>query len=363
MTKNIRTKKIPSIGPTNAKVMIVGEAGGEDEEWDGEPFTGVSGQFLHRYLDRVGFSRDEIFLTNLSKYRPNWNNFRLLLGTTELQDGLAELSAEIEEVNPDVIVACGAWPMYYLTGCTGSKGRASTGVFNWRGSVVQGSPEHIPTAGTHKVLITLHPAFIVRPAGFGWHPVFYNDLRQLNREVGSPLLNYPTYTEYIDPPNTEELVREMCDSEWLTVDIETFGDSLACVGMTDSVGRGLCITCDHPEGWQWAQWAMLNKVKKNLQYGAFDINYLKWFYNWEVVNYKFDTYIAGANLMPEFPRSLAFYNSMYTPFPFYKEDRKKHKRTGDLLDLWKYNLRDVVVQHWIAMDQMKELSNLYKGMG
>jgi len=196
----VRTTYIPSVGPKDAKIMIVGEAGGEDEEYDKEPFTGKSGQFLHRYVDRVGYPRHEIFLSNLSKYRPQNNKFVRLLGTSELQDGLAELSQEIEEVKPNVIVACGAWPMYFLTGCTASKGKAGSGVFSWRGSVVQGSSEHIPAAGGRKVLITLHPAFVVRPTGFGYHPIFYNDLRQLKRESPFPELRYPEYTEYIDPP-------------------------------------------------------------------------------------------------------------------------------------------------------------------
>ena len=359
MTSNVNSIYIPSIGPKDAKIMVVGEAGGEDEEYMKEPFVGKAGQFLERYLNRVGYQRPEIFFSNLSKYRPKGNKFFNLLGTSELRDGLAELSEEIEEVKPIIIVACGAWPTYYLTSCTNAKGTPGSGVFSWRGSVVQGSGIHVPAAANHKVLITLHPAFIIRPTGFGYHPVFYNDLRQLKREVASPDLDYPKYTEYIDPPNTEELVREMCQSEWLTVDIETFGNSLACVGITDSTERGLCITFEHPEGWQWAQWALLQDVKKNFQYGAFDINYVKWFYGWDTENYAFDTYIAAANLMAEFPRGLGFLNSMYTPFPYYKEDRKKHKRTGDLSSLWKYNLRDCVVQHWIAMDQIPELERLY----
>ncbi len=335
--------------------MLVGEAGGEDEEYEKRPFVGKAGQFLERYMGRVGYPRHEIFFTNLSKHRPSWNKFRNLLGTPELEAGLLELRAEIEEVNPNIIVACGAWPMYYLTGCTASKGIPGSGVLSWRGSVVPG----VGPAEGHKVLITLHPAYIIRPTGFGYHPIFYNDLTQIKREVDSPDLQYPEYTEYIDPPNTEELIREMCQSEWLTVDIETFGSSLACVGFTDSTERGLCITFEHPEGWQWAQWALLEGVKKNYQYGAFDINYVKWFYGWDTNNYAFDTYIAAANLMAEFPRGLGFLNSMYTPFPYYKEDRKKHKKTGDLSSLWTYNIRDLVVQHWTAMDQMEELRRLY----
>lgn len=347
---------VPSVGPDSAKVMIVGEAPGKDEEAAGEPFVGKSGQFLEHYLGRCGIRRRDIKLTNICKYRPKGNKFENLLGSPELEAGVKELEAEILRCKPHLLVGVGAWPMYYLTGCTAPKGKPGTGISAWRGSVVP-----CTLVEGHKVLITYHPAFVVRPQGFGNHPIFLNDLKKIKREAESPDLNYPHYDAYVDPPNLRGVVEEMMESEWLTVDIETFGESLACVGFADSVKRGLCVTFENPEGWDLARMLLSDPAspKKIFQYGAFDINYLNHYYGWVTSNYAFDTYIAAANLLPEFKRGLDFLTSIYTPLPFYKEERKTWKNTGDLSTLWLYNIKDVISTHWIAMEQMRELNELY----
>jgi len=355
MTSRIGSTYVPSVGPLNAKIMFVGEAPGKDEEIEGEPFVGKSGQLLERYLGRIGIQRKNIRLTNLCHYRPGGNKFENLLGSEELKAGLAELGEEISKVNPNLIVALGNWPMFYLTGKTAEKGKMGTGITSWRGSVVFGTG----IATSYKVLITYHPAFIIRPQGFGNHPIFLNDLKRAKVESLNPKLEYPEYESFIDPPALGDLTAEMGQAEWLTVDIETFRESLACVGFADSVKRGLCITCENPLGWEPARELLMSPAKKIFQYGTFDINYLKWHYGWEVENYAFDTYIAMANLFPEFPRALEFQTSIYTPFPFYKNERKVHKQTGDLGTLWRYNLKDLIATHWIALEQMKELRELY----
>lgn len=354
---------VPSVGPRNAKIMLVGEAPGGNEEAEGEPFVGPAGQFLERYLNRVGFQRPQVFLTNLCKHRPKGNKFELLLNSPELNLGLAELDQEIKEVQPNLIVALGNWPMYYLTGQTATKGKPGTGIMSWRGSVVPGDGRFVSSAQDRKVLVTYHPAFIIRPTGFGHHPVFFNDLQRIKTEWESPLIRSHEYEEFIDPLNLVDLAHDMSKSEYLTVDIETFGTSLACVGFADSIRRGLCVTFENPTGWAIARELLASQQPKIFQFGTFDINYLWWWYQWETNGYidkGFDTFIAAANLMPEFPRRLDFLSSMYTPMPFYKEERKVWKNTGDLKTLWQYNIKDVIATHWIAMEQMKELKELYK---
>lgn len=355
---------VPSVGPLDAKIMLIGEAPGSDEEVEGEPFVGKSGQFLERYLNRVGIPRKEVRLTNLCHYRPKGNKFETLLGTRHLIEGLASLDAEIKSMpNLNLIVTLGNWPMYYLTGCTSTQKKPGSGIMLWRGSLVPGVGTHVPSALGRKILMTYHPAFIIRPQGFGFHPIFFNDLRRIPLEQSSPDLNYPLYEEYIDPPNALDIANDMSTSEWLTVDIETFGEPLACVGFTDSIKRALCITTNNPTGWGVARELLANKQRKILQFGVFDVNWLWWHYHWDVGGYLdgqgFDTYIAAANLMPEFKRGLDFLTSMYTPFPFYKEERKIWKETGDLESYWHYNVKDVISQTWIAHEQMKELRELY----
>lgn len=359
----VRSIYVPSVGDENSSIMFVGEAPGADEEREKEPFVGKAGQFFTRYLQRkqVNLSREEVFLTNLSKYRPHKNRFPHLIGSPQLEKGLKELSEEIEKVDPNIIVALGAWPMYYLTGCisTAKNAKPGSGVMQWRGSVVPGIGDHIPAAEGRKVLITLHPAFIMRATGFQWHPIFATDLKRVPKHGATPDFLYPEYESFIDPPNLVEVAHEFSKSEWLTIDIETFGSTLACVGFADSTKRGLCITYECEHGWEIARELMENQQKKIYQYGTYDVNYVAWHYGWEPQNFAHDTLIAAANLLPEFPKRLDFLCSIYTEFPFYKEERKEWKLIGDQRILWEYNIKDVIATHDIAFQQMRELEILY----
>lgn len=365
ITPDVGSTRVPAEGPKDAKVMFVGEAPGGDEEEHGRPFVGYSGDLARRYLtDRVGlhagsstlrgaeYSR-EVYLTNLCKYRPKKNEFERLIGTPQLKIGLEELAEDIKEVNPVVIVAAGAWPLYFLTGKTNDRGDIGTGIGNWRGSIVP-----CTLVEGYKVLATFHPAFVQR--SFGWHPVFYHDLHRLKTEMEYRDIRYPKYDLLVDPENDDEIVEEMCQAEFLECDVENFGDrSLACIGFCDRWDRTLVLTFRNPLWVEYARKLLLSKAKKIFQFGAYDINYLWRFYKIEVVNYFFDTYIAAASLMPEFPRGLDFLTSLYTAFHYYKEERKTWRETMNLELLWEYNGKDNIAEFRIAMQQIDELEELF----
>lgn len=350
----INTKRVDSHGPRDAKIMLVGEAPGADEEREGIPFIGMSGSLLNRYLERHGIFRNfdvnrfDVFATNLCKYRPYKNEFKHLVGSDELTEGVAELIADIEEIKPNVIIALGNNPLHVLTG--------ESGIMKWRGSVLPCS-----LVDGYKVFATIHPAAILRM--YGLNPVFNYDIGRAVEQSEFPEIRYPDYEIIIDPEPARlwSLVDEMCDADWLSIDIETFGPgNMSCIGFADSENRGLCITFQCPGGWEAAKTIYEHHHPKMLfQYGTYDINFLSRFYGWEVGNYTFDTYIAAAELMPEFPRGLDFLTSVYTWFPYYKADRKVWKEEGDLNILWRYNIKDIIATFQIAMEQMKELKELY----
>lgn len=352
---NLSTKYVRPEGGKNARIMVVGEAPGEDEEKDSRPFVGRSGQFMERYYGRCGVHRSDLYLTNLCRYRPKWNNFRYCLGTTQLEEGLEQLKEEIRIVKPNVIVAMGAWPMYYLTGCMASKKNAKPGdgISLWRGSIMP-----CTLVEGFKVAISLHPAYVIRPQGFQMHPVFFLDVKKSVKNSLYPEIRYPQYEEIIDPDAERlgTLVEELCRAEWLSVDIETAGPQLTCIGFTDSVNRGLCLSfIGGASNWEAAQAILASPAKKIFQYGHYDVNYLKWYYGWPVRRYAFDTYVAANSLFFGFPKTLQFLTSIYTDFPYYKEDRKSWKATMNIKKLWQYNLKDVLATYMIAMQQMDEL--------
>lgn len=354
----IGSTRVPFIGDENADIMLVGEAPGKDEVREGEPFVGKSGNLLTRYIERHNVRRDEVYLANLCKYRPKGNKFYHLLNSTELEIGLAELTEAIEEVDPNVIIALGNWPLYYLTGQTGSTGKKGTGVTNWRGSVLPCSL----TPGK-KVFVTYHPAFIARPTGFKWNPVFHHDLGRAIEQASFPEIRYPNYDVYIDPPKDvlHELAEEMGSADFLSVDIENFpGGKLSCIGFADSADRALVLTFQRQiDNWPVAEYLLRSEAGKIFQFGKYDIDFLNWFYDWPTHNYSWDTYIASATIMPEFPRGLDFLASVYTDFPYYKEERKTWKQTQNLNDLWQYNAKDVIATYTIAMKQMDEIEQLF----
>lgn len=370
---------IPAVGSSDAKVMCVGEAGGKDEEREGEPFVGRSGQLQTLYWDRLGVKRSSMWLTNLSKYRPNRNKFVNLVGTPELEAGLSELREEILTVDPNLIVAYGGWPLYYLTGKCGNK--PGSGITNWRGSVlpctlVQG----------YKVLATYHPAYILR--NWKWHPVFDFDLRRAKKEMADKDFHYPEYDifladndashpNYIDEGRLADLVGQMGEAPWLEVDIETFPDrTMSCCGFSDGPGRTLIITFRRPGGWKWVRDLMASEARKIFQFGTYDATFMQRFYNFssesfyvqyegwgrealEIRNHGWDTYVAAATLMPEFPRGLDFLTSVYTNFPYYKEDRKEWKTSQDLNILWEYNAKDNIAEYITAAKQMREIESQF----
>ena len=362
---------VPSDGPDDASIMVVGEAPGKEEEETKKPFAEReygrmnAGTLINRYFrDRLGIPRSRIFYTNLCGYRPHKNDFKNCIDTEQLKEGLKQLRADILRVNPNIIIAAGAWPLYYLTGECGTdkigrRTKPGTGILNWRGSVLPCS-----LVPGKKVVPCLHPAYIIR--SWGWHPIFLHDLKRAVKESAYPDIRGPVYESFIDPPSDilQDLVYEMSDAEWLSVDIETFAkpiSSVSCIGFTDSENRGLCLTYKN-KGWKDpARDLLASRSRKLFQYGTYDTNFLRRFPCLETNNWAFDTYIAAASLMPEFPRGLDFLTSIYTTFPYYKVDRKEWKQTGDMNKLWEYNIKDVIATFVIAKAQMKELTELFGG--
>lgn len=349
---------VPPIGNENAKIMLVGEAPGREEELSREPFVGRSGQLLTRYLERNGVRREDVFLSNLCRYRPKGNRFESVLGSQALEDGLNELAEEVERVNPNVIVALGGYPLYYLTGM--SKKAPGSGITSWRGSILQSTERF----GSRKVIPTYHPAYILR----AWreNPIFNFDLSKVVKDSEFPELRLPNYKSYIDPdPDIlVELLDEALDAPWISTDIETFPNhTFSCIGFCSSPWWGVCITYQRPDLWHYLQTMWESSTPKILQYGTYDISFMRFFYGWKIGGYYsnvgWDTYVATANLLPDFPRGLSFLCSLYTRFPYYKEERKVWKETGDMTVLWEYNIKDVIATYQIACEQMKEVSELY----
>ena len=152
--KKTATRLCYADGNPAARVMLVGEAPGREEDIEGRPFVGRSGQLLDRMLAAVGLSRTAqdresgVFITNAIFWRPPGNRTPT---EAETQMCLPFLLRTIELQKPDVIVCLGATPAHRLTGRT-------DGILKLRGKWVTASigGRNIP------LLPTLHPAYLLR---------------------------------------------------------------------------------------------------------------------------------------------------------------------------------------------------------
>lgn len=368
----ISTRKVPAEGPDRCDLMYVGEAPGRHEDTLGRPFVSkrvarqegyhdirstTAGDLLERYNERHGRGRDTYYLTNLCKYRPPNNKFKAVVGSPQLEEGLEELGDEIARVNPNCIVALGGWPLYYLTGQRGKT--PGSGIRRYRGSFLPGTG---PAEG-RKVFASYHPAYILR--AWGANPILHYDIGRAISDSAFPDLNYPEYESYIDPTFdvAQRLVEEAIEAPWTSLDIETFPSRIfSCIGFACSEEWGATFTLRRPDLHGLLQTLWEEQSRKIFQFGTYDVAFMQKFYGWRIGGLYpdgWDTYVAAASLMPEFKRGLDFLASIYTRFPYYKTERKVWKESGNMNDLFEYNIKDVIATYQIAMAQMEEIDELF----
>jgi len=91
-------------GNPDAAVVFIGEAPGKNEDETGKPFVGAAGKFLNELLASIGLKREDIFITNIVKYRPPNNRDPL---PEEKEAFWPYLQAQLEVIRPKLIVALG----------------------------------------------------------------------------------------------------------------------------------------------------------------------------------------------------------------------------------------------------------------
>jgi uracil-DNA glycosylase family 4 len=135
-------------GNPQARLMFVGEAPGRDEDLEGKPFVGRSGQLLDRMLSAIGLDRTHCYIANIIPWRPPGNR------TPTPQEAaicLPFIRRQIELANPDILVCLGGPSMQTLLG-------VKEGIKRTRG-------RWIPyDTGTREIraLATFHPAYLLR---------------------------------------------------------------------------------------------------------------------------------------------------------------------------------------------------------
>jgi DNA polymerase len=96
---------VPGEGPFNAKVMLVGQNPGAEEDKTGKPFVGRAGKFLNKVLAKNGINREELFVTNLVKHVTPKNRKPL---PDEIAACAPYLEAQLNAIKPKIVVLMGA---------------------------------------------------------------------------------------------------------------------------------------------------------------------------------------------------------------------------------------------------------------
>lgn len=328
--------------------MILGEAWGVEEEKEGRPFVGTSGFILNGMLSIAGINRKECYLTNVFNLRPRpSNDVANLCGSrseaipglpalirgkyvrAEYAKELDRLYDEIRRESPNVIIALGTTAAWALL--------RTSGIRAIRGSVAPTHPMVSTVLGrTFKVLPTYHPAAVARE--WTLRPIVINDLDKARKESTDAIVRRPERSIWIKPTldDLREFERQhILPASILSIDIETKGDQITCIGFAPNPDVAVVIpfySAGERDGNYWrtqeeeiAAWDYVRRWCQKpsvFQNGLYDIHFLWRRYGIPVPNAVEDTMLMHHAYQLEMEKGLGFLASIYTDEASWKFMRK-----------------------------------------
>ena len=341
---------VPAVGPTNARIMVLGESPGKHEWAQGRPFVGQSGDILNDVFRSAGIKRSEVYITNVIKDRllPHGDHKRSFFfkdghPSHEYLEGILDVIKEIKEVKPNVVFALGNYALWAMM--------QHEGIMKWRGSILESK-----TVAGQKVIPSLHPAFFINSRIF-WHrlPLLEWDFQRVVRESEFPEIRAPNPTIIVDPTPAEiaEAVERFTNCESLMIDTEWYNpNALAYIGFSDSKDYAVVIPNTSMHALRAYRTILGSDIPKDTQNGwAFDLPAL-YRQGIDVVNPGDDLMVAWNSCWASLrAKSLAMTCSVLTDQKYYKEEVEfvgQDEEKGQI-----YCGTDCVVQ-FEAMDKIKK---------
>ena len=170
-----RTQTVFGVGNPDAELMFIGEAPGVDEDKQGEPFVGRAGQLLTRIIETMGLAREEVYIANILKCRPDTSpgSFGNRPPTPrEMQTCRPYLVEQIDIIRPKVLVALGAVAVEGLLGTRGTMRELRGRWHSYNG---------IP------LMITYHPAYLLRNQAPSEKRRVWEDMLQVLERLEKPI--------------------------------------------------------------------------------------------------------------------------------------------------------------------------------
>lgn len=360
-------------------LMLLGEAQGKNEASISRGFVGAAGvellsqlrdsglliwtsadtEFLRAYWNSgdTSANRDpelvnaiwelhpEFYRTNVLQEHPFANDLASMCGTKaegipgypalmkskyllkRYAPHLERLADEIETVDPNLIVCLGNTALWALAG--------TTGVGKLRGTTMLSTH----TISGYKLLPTYHPAAILRE--WSNRPVTIADLMKAGRESSFAEVKRPKCEIWIEPElaDMEKFYNDFINGcRLLSVDIETSGNQITCIGFAPSTNRALVVpffderavgrSYWRDQDTELAAWAFVRRVcqdptiPKLFQNGLYDIAFLLRSVGIGVKGAVEDTMLLSHALQPEMLKGLAYLGSVYTDHGPWKSERK-----------------------------------------
>ena len=331
-------------------IMLVGEAWAEAEEESGVAFSGTSGWMLNQMLSQAGIARSDCYLTNVFNVRPRPSaDIKNLCGSkaegipglpvlakglyvkADYAKELERLYAEVQRQRPNVVVTLGASATWAFL--------LTSGIKQYRGAVAP-SCEHVSSrlGFTQKILPTYHPSMVARD--YSARPVVIADLGKAKREAASPDIQRPVRNIWLYPTIADLARYEeeyIAPSSLLSIDIETKGDQITCIGFAPSPDSAIVIPLFSGASksyWPdvWTECEALSYVRRwcamrpsVFQNGMYDIKFLWQRYGIPVPLAAEDTMLLHHAWQPEMEKGLGFLATLYTDEASWKFMRKGKK--------------------------------------
>lgn len=357
------------------KLLLVGEAKGEAEEKIDSSFVGTSGvellrmlseakiielspfdrEYISRYYDRgdpklldaVWSLHPEVYRTNVFQRHPPGNNLEYFCGgksdaipgypalvkskycRREFEPELDRLAGEILAHDPNLVLCLGNTALWALTG--------KTGISKLRGTTLLSTH----AVADFKLLPTYHPAGVLRQ--WELRPTVIADLMKARREMEFPEIRRPEREIWIEP-TLEDIERFINDHitgcQLLSVDIETSGQRITCIGFAPNPGIALVVPFDDERAkgghywqsqvderrcWELVRSILANASPKLFHNGMYDIAFLWRSMRIKVINAAEDSMLLQHSLQPEALKGLGYLGSIYSDEGSWKGMRKREK--------------------------------------
>lgn len=357
-------------------LVIIGEARGEAEHRANSSFIGPSGaelirqlaesgiitlssidrEYINRYystqdpstLEAIWALHPEVYRTNVFQLHPPKNDLTAFCGTkaeaisgypallkskyvrAEFEPELERLQNELLTLDPNLILCLGNTALWAMAG--------RSGITKIRGTTLLSTH----TISGFKLLPTYHPAAVLRQ--WELRPTAIADLMKADKEQAFPEIRRPHREIWIEPTLEEFEIftsEYILKSDLLSVDIETSGSRITCIGFAPSAGLAIVVPFDDERtkgGCYWGTkadeakcWRIVRRilgdasVPKLFQNGVFDIAFLWRAYGIKTLGAREDTMLLSHALHPESLKGLGYLGSLYSDEGSWKHMRKKHE--------------------------------------